>query len=224
MGAIRTTTVLTAASSYDLTDLATVKDELGLPVTDVSNDAFLGRAITQVSSIIANYCNRVFPVETVQDVIDIEQDPYPYQTPGGFAAVQLSRFPVVSVTSVAQTVSAGVTQALTEDTDFRVDNERGWLIRLSPFTGVAVKWEALPVTVTYSAGYAAIPDDLAACCLRVITARFKQRGRDPNLVSQTQGQLGEQRYWVGTMPGQNGPFPPDIQALLDGTYRVPVTA
>src|ERR1700756_1662640 len=68
------TTVLTPATAtapagpYDLTDLATVKDELAIPTSDTSKDGFLQRAITQVSAAVAQYCNRVFAVETIQDL------------------------------------------------------------------------------------------------------------------------------------------------------------
>ena len=279
------------ASPYDLTDLATVKDELNLSTTDTSNDAFLSRAITQASTAIANYCNRVFAVETVQDEIFIQQDAYPWQTPGGVYPLQLSRWPIANsgvagftgnthsslvidnVSSVAgvtsgslifasdgsipagtsienvgtrsltlsaaatgtaaavglntglqviQTLSVNTTQALVHGTDYTIDAARGWLIRLNPFTGISEKWEAVPVTVVYQGGYSAIPADLTDAVLRLVTARFKSRGRDPMLVDQSQGpNLGSQRWWVGTVPGQKGPWPQEILGLVD-RYRVPI--
>lgn len=221
MGYSVVTKVVTAASSYDLTDLATVKDELGLGAADTSDDTWLGRAITQVSKSIAKHTKRVFPVETVQDVFDVQQDPYPYQTPGGFAQLELTRWPVVDVTSVVQTVALNTTQALTEDVDFRVDPESGRLLRLNPFTGVGSIWEALPVTVQYSAGYETVPEDLVEICLRLITARYQAKDRDPNLMQEDTPGVGTRRWWVGGSPGQKGPFPPDIEAALDG-YRMPV--
>jgi hypothetical protein len=292
-------TVLVAATStapagpYDLTDLATVHDELGVTGNDVSNDPFLSRAITQASTAIANYCNRVFVVEALQDQCFIQQDPYPYQVPGGVDALQLSRWPlwplvntVVNLTGnthgtitvdgiastaglvagqlvfavdgsipagvtiatvsansitlsaaatssetglainsgiqVIQTLSVGDPQTLIYGQDFTVDAVRGWLIRLNSWTGVNVPWEAEPVTVQYQAGYAAIPVDLTEACLRLVTARFSARGRDPMLMEQTQAQaLGSQRYWVGTSPGQRGAFAPEIESMLQA-YRVPV--
>jgi hypothetical protein len=35
--------------------------------------------------------------------------------------------------------------------------------------------------------------------------------------------IGSERFWFGNAPGQTGPFPPDIQAMLDN-YDVPVVA
>lgn len=69
MGVSNIVTVTTAAPDYDLTDLATVKDELSIKTSDTSNDAWLGRGITQISKAIKKHCNRVFQVEAVTEVI-----------------------------------------------------------------------------------------------------------------------------------------------------------
>ncbi len=277
------------ASPYDLTDLATVRDELSITTNDTSNDAFLSRAITQASTAISNYCNRVFAVEAVQDQIFIQQDAYPFQVPGGVHALQLSRWPLVlsapvgftgnthsstvvdGITSpvgiipgalvfasgipagttvetvgtksitlsqaatstltalslttgvqVIQTLSVGDTQTLVYGTDFTVDAARGWLIRLNSWTGISTTWEAEPVTVQYQGGYAAIPSDLVEACLRMVTARYRARGRDPLLVERTQGSaLGSERFWVGNAPGQKGGMSPEIISIVN-LYRVPV--
>lgn len=83
------------AGPYDLTDLATAKDELSIPDSDSTNDLWLERAISQASIAIKNFCKRVFQVEGVQDLFYIEQDPYPYQLPGGVFPLQLSRWPLL---------------------------------------------------------------------------------------------------------------------------------
>ena len=76
------------------------------------------------------------------------------------------------------------------------------------------------VTITY--GQTKIPDDVVDAALRLVTMRFKQKGRDPMLMSQSQPNLGDKRWWVGSVPGQNGALPPEIKGLLEGAYRVPV--
>lgn len=289
------TTVLVAATAtppagpYDLTDLATVHDELALPMTDTGDDAFLSRAITQASAAISRYCNRVFAVETVQDQIFIQQDPYPWQVPGGVYPLQLSRWPLnnssvvsftgnthssilvdgiastvglnpgalvfgsgipvgttmvnvyptsimlsqaatatataISLTSglqVVQTLAIGTTQTLIYGTDYTIDPARGWLIRLNPYIGISSKWEAEPTTVQYQGGYASVPSDLQEACLRLVTARYRAKARDPALLERTQpGMVGSERFWFGSAPGQVGAFAPEIAALLD-QYRVPV--
>jgi hypothetical protein len=291
------TTVLSPAASQLLTDLPTTKVELSIATADTSNDAWLTQAITQVSASIQRHTKRVFAPEYVQDVFDVEQDPYPYQTPGGFAQLELSRWPVLAVTSVVQTLAPGTTQALVQGTDFRVDNRTGRILRLNPFTGVATLWEAIPVTVTYTAGFGAlelethsapavspfevtvdeaddfscdqgvsyangtalvsaaanpaqgqyvvddgvytfnaadasqslafayatlnIPADIVEVCLKLITARFRGRARDPLLIQRDQPGLGTERFWFDT--SQTGAFPPDIEDALDD-YRVPTVA
>lgn len=292
-------TVLSAAAREDLTDLATVKSELQIQPATTANDTWLTRAIARMSSMMANYTNRTLVPELVQDVVDIDRDPYPAQTAGGFAQLQLSRWPVLGVVSVVQTLSVTQSQTLIEGTDYRVDAANGQLLRLDAYTGVGSTWEARPVTVIYTAGYgtivneshavpasspwqvtvasaatfscdqqvrftsgtaltrvtgapaagqysvangvytfaaadagkvltftyaaALIPDDLVDICLRMVTARFHARGRDPMLMQRETPQVGNERFWVGGTPGQNGPFPPDIASALD-TYRVPVLA
>ena len=219
-------TVLTAASSYDLTSLANIKDDLAIPLTDTSSDATLARFITEQSALVAQYCNRVFPIETIQDVIYPDRDPYPYQVTGMVGELQLSRWPLVSVTSVTDTVSVGVANTLVSGTDYQVDTARGWLTKIDPNTGYPTDWSPDQYTVQYEAGYfeagsGSPPPDLEMAVLRLITARFKARGRDPFLRSQGEPGVGNEQYWIGALPGQTGPFPPDIAAVLE-KYRVPL--
>jgi len=298
------TTVLVAAaaespaSPFDLTDLATVHDELNIPTAVTTDDAFLSRAITAASQAIRRYCNRTFQLECLQDQFYIEQDPYPYQVPGGVYPLQLSRWPLanegaaavgltgnitiaspvvtgmastegvdegalifafdlagtqylpagtqvqsVSPTSLVLTQSAtasvagvslssgiqviqelavGTLQSLVFGQDFTSNAQNGWLIRLNAFTGLSMRWEAVPTTVQYSGGYDEIPDDLADACVRLVTQRWGNRGRNPSLVQRDQpGALGSERYWVGPFPGQTGLFPPEVLALIE-PYRVPI--
>jgi len=309
MGYSCVTTVLSPAASYALTDLATVHSELSIPIADTSEDAWLTRAIAQVSWGIGSYIKRVLAPETVSDAFDIEQDPYPYQTPGGFPQLQLSRWPVLGLVSVIQTLTPpgwkdgaptpGTYQTLYAGRDFRLDPKTGRILRLNRWTGVGTMWEALPVTVVYTAGYgalvvetdtvpsaapyqitvsqaatysctqsaayasgdaltlasanpaqgqfsvtqgvyafnaadagqaltltyatAAIPADIVDATLQLITARYAAWGRDPALIQEDIPNVGTKRWWFGGEPGQKGPFPPDVAAILD-TYRMPTIA
>jgi hypothetical protein len=159
MGVHTITTTNTQAATYSLTTLAAVKLELA--ITDTTQDTWLGNIIQQISAQVASHCNRVFPPETITDTLYIEQDPYPYQTPGGVEPLQLSRWPVLSIASVTQIVGTenvngtitNTTQALVAGQDYELDALKGELLRLNPFTGVATCWEALPTIVEYTAGY-----------------------------------------------------------------------
>ncbi len=219
-------TVVIAASSFDLTTLVNIKDDLAIPATDTSSDATLARFITEQSALVTQYCNRVFAIETVRDVITPDRDPYPYQVTGMLSELQLSRWPVVAVTSVVDQVAVGIANTLSEGTDFVTDLARGWLTKIDPNTGTPTGWSPDQYTIQYTAGYFTPgtgnpPADLEMAVLRLVTARFKARGRDPFLKSQGEPGVGQEQYWVGAMPGQTGPFPPDIAAVLE-KYRVPL--
>lgn len=150
-----TTRVLSSAASYNLTLLATVKDELSLKSADTSNDVWITRAIGQASTAVMNYTNRVFAPEMVQDYLTIERSRS--QVPGGQWLLQLSRWPVLAIASLVQASSMlGTTTTLVEGTDFRVDYDTGELYRTDSSTGMDTAWEALPVTVKYVAGFGAI--------------------------------------------------------------------
>jgi hypothetical protein len=209
--------VVIAASSYDLVNLDIAKDELKIDAIDTTNDAWLSRAITQVSRLVQSYVKRPFAVETLRETLDIQQDPYPYQTPGGVAPLQLARWPLKFVGDVNQTIASDTTQTLQANKDYAVDFELGQLIRLNPFTGVATTWEALPVSVLYDAGYDEIPADVIDATLRLVVNRWHSRGRDPLLLENVQPGVGTQRWWVGGPKG-GGTLPAEVQGMLD-IYR-----
>ncbi len=222
------TTVLVSASSYDLTTLANIKDDLAIPGADTSSDVTLARFITEQSALVAQYCNRVFPIETIQDTLFLDRDPYPYQVSGMLSSLPLTRWPVVAVTSVVETVALGQSNTLTEGIEFITDWDRGWLTKLDPNIGTPTSWSPNQYTVQYQAGLfdpgtTNPPPDLEMAVLRLVTARFKARGRDPYLRSQGEPGVGQEQYWIGAMPGQTGPFPPDLAAVLE-KYRVPAVA
>ena len=216
------TTVVTAAASYDLTDLATVKDEL--QVTTKESDAFLSRGLTQASVLMANYSNRVFPVETVKDVF------FRNGMHGGglwrerrtrdHSRLQLSRFPITDIAKVTEIDATGAIVTLAEGTDFIRDAAIGQLVRMDPTSGMPWRWLAQTVTAQYAAGYEPIPADLAEACLRLVTARYSARGRDPALRAEDVTGVVRRDFWVGTL-GDDGALPPEVKGVLDNGYRVP---
>jgi hypothetical protein len=101
MGVDTITTVVVPAvaafqgqARYDLVSLASVKAELN--IVDQSKDANLKTWITQSSSAAAKFCNRVFPVELLQDQIFAQRDHYPQVVTGGARPLQLSRWPIAT--------------------------------------------------------------------------------------------------------------------------------
>lgn len=215
------TTLVTAASvpsggaRYDLTDLATVKAELN--VTSGGDDVFFKSLISRASAAAASYCNRVFPVETVTDEFWAQRDPGGFcLIPGKFDPLMLSRFPIVTVTSVTENAVT-----LVDGTDFRIDADKGQLVRIDG-SGYPRSWPSYPIVVTYSAGYATIPFDVVDAVLRMVKNRFFMRQRDPSLRQQNVPGVLEQTFWIAT-GSEVGALTPDVADLLDG-YRVPVIA
>jgi hypothetical protein len=77
------------------------------------------------------------------------------------------------------------------------------------------------VALDFSYGTVAIPADILDVALQVITSRYASKNRDPLLVQQDTPGIGLQRWWIGTTPGQNSPFPPDLEGILQ-PYQMPV--
>lgn len=211
-------TVVTPAASSDLIDLATLKTLLD--IADRSQDAYLKLIIAQASASAANYCNRVFVVETVADAFYPQRDGYfPPANRGAAPPVQLSRWPVQSIASVVETINSAPT-TLVANVDYLLDAVRGQLIRLN-LLGNPRPWPAHNLVVTYAAGYAPLPADLIGAVASWIKAVRASRTRDPMLRSQNVPGVYEAAYWFGAGPGNVSGIPQDVTAILDN-YSVPL--
>lgn len=133
--------------SYALTDLASVKELLG--ITDTSKDNLVIRKINQATRQIENYCGRRFLLSVYS------QEEY--------AATQVDQLvlrqrPVSSFTSL-EIRDSGLNYNSWETVDTKlyfVDNSAGVLNLMFNAIG---RWGRF--RVTYSAGYTTIPEDLA---------------------------------------------------------------
>lgn len=209
------TTVVTPASTYNLIDLATLKTLLG--VSGTASDAYLTALIPIVSTRIAQYCNRVLPAEAVIDQFWAQRDGFPIANRGAAPPVQLTRYPVQTLTSVVETV-AGLPTTLVQGTDFNLDPVKAQLTRLD-FSGYPVKWQPNLIAVTYTGGLSPIPPDIAFAAAAWIQAMRSAQGRDPALRSQTSPGVFEQTYF-GTGAGVAGGMPRDVADCLDNYKSV----
>lgn len=89
-------TVLTAAETRDLTELATVKEALG--ITGVADDALLARLISAASRIIEDFTDRVFARELVTEKLGADKG----ELGGGAGSprMMLTRIPILMVDAV----------------------------------------------------------------------------------------------------------------------------
>lgn len=199
-------TVISAASTYDLVDLATVKDELG--ITDSGYDTKLQRWITSTSQRFANICGIVFPEETVSEVFR-QGNPWhswPGSTRSG-SPLTLRRRPVSVVASVTEDTSALAT------TDYEIDYSAGQIYRLTGNSRSA--WRGSAITVVYTAGYYPIPADVQGAILTILAHKYAIQGRDPLLRAFSIEGVGSESYWVPLASGTTSDLPPDLMPVAD---------
>jgi hypothetical protein len=187
---------------------------------DTTIDVWLARQITLNSAAIAKYCNRQFPVETIQDQFNFLTYYYRYYLDESRTKLQLSKLPLVSVTSITVNDPAGA-YTLTQGTDFMVDLARSQLIRLDASSGLPRRWDPIQTVVIYTAGFATIPSDIDDACCRMTKKAYWQRGRDPSVMERQSPGMGSEKFWVS--PSPDGNLTADIADLLDN-YRFLVVA
>lgn len=311
----RITTVLTAATVTDLTNLTDAKLELAIPGSDTSQDSWLNLVIPQITGTIQAYCNRIFANQVYMDLLRIRRPSGALAVQGGADPLALGRMPIAAVSdvfdltgapsvappaiatpgptitlaaamtnnqatmqlsaplgtaypfdvlidtganqevatvtglasgttynvtrgaagtaAVAHKINVPVNQAL-DPTLYEFEADSGFLTRLDT-DGAGnfwpIRWGTGEIVVIYSAGfilpgwsnppagYPVMPADIEDAALRLLTMRFKARGRDPMVRSQGEQGIGQVVYWVGATPGQQGSLPPEIQGLVD-KYRI----
>lgn len=206
--------VNTAAASYDLTLLATVKAEIGLTTT--AEDTKLATWIKQASGACAAYCNRVLIAETVTETFR-NKTSYPLRNDSfrNVDKIVLVRNPVVSITSI---VLDGVT--LVADVDYQLDPAEGIIYRLDPSNDSLSYWYFKKLVVTYSGGYVlgtTLETNIERACISYVVMLRSSAGRDASVKQESIPGVLETQYWVGGI-GENGALSPDVTALLD-PYR-----
>jgi hypothetical protein len=144
----------------DLTDLPTVKSWLGL--TTAATDSLISSLITAVSAFIPNYLGRqVLSASYVETYRGNGQD-----------VMLLRNFPITAVASVA---FAG--QSITTPAD-PVALTSGLLFDDRTLTLIGYCFPiGLPVVVSYTAGYAATPTDIAQAAIELVGEAFRRRDR-----------------------------------------------
>lgn len=198
-------TIITPATTFDLTTLAAVKAELGITGSD--DDAILADLIRQASGAIATFCGRAFASEQVRETFRLSA-PAP--------SITLTRWPVTAVHAVTvggTELAAGIYEA---------DPDTGILARLDGF-GLTVLWSAGSIAVEYTGGYIlpgengrTLPHDIERACITLVKAHFAARSRDPMVRSESVPGVLDRSFWVGGFDG--AAVPPDVAGLLN-PYR-----
>lgn len=144
----------------DFCTVVHVEDFLQVEISDAAKIDSCERAIAEATAAIRNYCH--------QYIEQVEDDAYTFD-------VEVSRrkklfLPELPVTSVASVVEDGTTLTEGDDEDYQLANH-GVLHRIDDYWAKGVQI----VTVTYTHGYATIPDDIVGVCTRA-AARSYQAG------------------------------------------------
>lgn len=181
--------VITQAANKQLTTVMTVKSELGIPMSDVSQDALLTSFIDQASDAIVTFCGRPFAKESYRETI-----------PGyGTTRLMLSRTPIVTVSSVVAD-SEVITDYLLENPEAGIlFRKQGW--QWAPTLGWNITFhpvgnsENLNFTVEYTAGYVlpgdqgtrTLPHNIERACIDTVKAWYSAKERDPAITGERIG-------------------------------------
>lgn len=171
-----------------------------LAISGAEHDSLLNSLIPAVSEAIENYCRRRFAQESLVEYYD-----------GGSFSIILARFPVLSIDSVYTDPSGQLNPGTLISSDsYVLYPDPGLLILHSgkfPSGKRAVK-------VSYTAGYATIPDDLKQSATMLVSAWF---------IRARQGADGISSESIADYSVSFGPkrLPPAVRSVLD-FYRLQV--
>jgi uncharacterized phiE125 gp8 family phage protein len=180
---------MTALSAEALTSVADVKEILG--ITGSTQDNIITRNINYATKIILNYCG----VTSFNSTAYVEY----YDGIGGIELV-LRNKPVITMTSVEWRDEAGNNNSFTtlDAEDYFVDEQAGIIKALVNFGSSFHSWK-----ITYTAGYATIPDDLAEACARMAAFMLENGTAGTSIKSKQEGQRKIEYFDTTTTSGNS---------------------
>src|SRR4030065_1386508 len=190
-----TITVVTAVESYDLTELATVKAEMG--ITGSTDDTFIFRLITVASDAITTYCNRQFALARIKETM---------QSQGG-KNLALSYFPLITLHTLKYKTVA-VTAA-----DYYVERLNAGIITNIDF------WENTDQLFSYEADYtygyvlpsytatSTLPAAIEQAAIDTVRAMYMLRARDTTLLTEELPQVYKAAYSSAASMGGGAGLP-----------------
>jgi hypothetical protein len=192
--------VLTPEQPPALVPLADIKAFLGIAPADVSRDTQLTGFGLAAAAALENYCNTVLAPRAVVETVIPEND---WQT------VPLSYGRARALASVTV---AGIVQTLG---DYRLAGQSGILARRD---GVAAAPAGLEVVISYQAGFAALPTDLAQAVLAYVRDIDNAKDKDAGILRENVPDVGDIMYAKGDTYMSAGPtgakLPTDVAALV----------
>lgn len=201
--------------SYALTNLADVKESLGIASSDTSWDNLIIRMINKATLAIQNYTGRHFKAA------DYEDEEY---NGNGINQLVLNQRPIISITTLnGRDTSLNESDFTTVDSELYFANDSAGVLDLNFST--SGNWSKY--TVSYRAGYETIPDDLAEACA-ALAAYYVTNADGSNLgvVEKREGQRMI-KYASGSGSGANS-FESilaglGIDSIIDSYSNYPIT-
>lgn len=194
-------TVTTAAT--DLLLLTEAEARLATGVA-TGRDAEILQVRKSVSAAITSRCN-VWASGATAPTLRLETLSQQNRLECPVEQIRLVRRPVIEVLTVTEDSVAVVS------TDYELDAATGLLRRLC--SDYPSFWFACnKVVVTYSAGWATVPENLKAAAAKLATVVWSEAGRDVGLKSIEIPDVISKEYWVG--PSDDPLFTREIDELL----------
>lgn len=167
-------------------------------ISGTAQDALLTVLVDAVSAEVRRWCDR-----NLTNGFESASRTERYSGMGE-QTIQLTEWPVASITSVTVYTADGTAEVLDSST-YRVNGDSGVLSRIDPkrarfpvtaFGSVDATFSTQPwfeegfdnVQVVYTGGYSTIPADLKMACYRLTDLAYSARGRNFALASESLGQ------------------------------------
>lgn len=171
----------------ELTDLATAKEHLNIPVAETGQDAILTRFIAEASKTIERFIDRNILTRTYTE----------YQDGRNQNRIMLRNFPAEKPSELRLDFTSVFTDAdtLVDTDDYEIDtlgNEVLFIKRIFPKGTRNIK-------IVYDAGYTTVPEDIESACLWLVEWYFDTRG-SRNITEKARGKSGENIRWRDDWP------------------------
>lgn len=198
--------------SYALTTVEDVKESLGIVSSDTTKDNLIKRKINQATLAIENYTGRHFKETTYTN----EEYPATHTN-----QLVLAQRPITSLTSL-QVRDAGLNENSWNDVETSLyfagtDKTAGVIDTLFNARGRSNSYR-----VTYTAGYATIPEDLAEACASLAAYYVTNAdGTDVGVMKKKEGQR-ELQYSNGSLSFDNILSNLGIDGIINSYSNYPV--
>lgn len=195
-------TVITPAPDLTLLTVAELREATG--VTGNDHDTVLVTLGRRVAASITDACrvaaDGATPATLRQEIVSDT-----FRQSRFIENLILSRRPIVSIASVVEN------DVILDAADYLIQSRAGLIQRLC--NDRVSCWPCGKIVVTYTAGWATVPETLKEAASRYIKSLWSINDRDPLLKREVIPGTGEFEYWVE--PTKDAAVPADVMDMLE---------